>query len=75
METRQLIKRVLLTSSGHLEAGDRLEVHHLQHLLGLGIDLDDILETKGVKQLPNINYTFSENSISSVSRPLNMHTT
>ena len=65
----------VLTSSGHLEAGDRLEVHHLQHLLGLGIDLDDILETKGVKQLPNINYTFSENSISSVSRPLNMHTT
>ena len=38
------MKRVLLTSSGHLEAGDRLEVHHLQHLLGLSVNLDDILE-------------------------------
>ena len=34
----------MLTSSGHLEAGDRLEVHHLQHLLGLSVNLDDILE-------------------------------
>ena len=65
----------MLTSSGHLEPRDGLEIHHLQHLLGLGIDLDDILETKGVKNIPDINYTCSENSISSVSRPLNMHTT
>ena len=36
------------TSSGHLEAGDGLEVHHLQHLLGLSVDLDDILEREMV---------------------------
>ena len=38
------VAAVLFTSSGHLEAGNRLEVHHLQHLLGLSIDLDDVLE-------------------------------
>ena len=47
----------MLTSSGHLEPRDGLEIHHLQHLLGLGIDLDDILETKGVIHIPDINYT------------------
>ena len=31
------------TSSGHLEARDGLEVHHLQHLLGLCVHLDDVL--------------------------------
>merc|ERR1719347_2568561 len=31
------------SSSSHLESRDALKVHHLQHLLGLGIDLDDIL--------------------------------
>ena len=29
---------------GHLQAGDGLEIHHLQHLLGLGVNLDDILK-------------------------------
>ena len=38
------VAAVLFTSSGHLEAGNRLEVHHLQHLLGLSINLDDVLE-------------------------------
>ena len=28
---------------GELEAGDALEVHHLQHLLGLAVNLDDVL--------------------------------
>merc|ERR1719452_129721 len=27
----------------HLETRDALEVHHLQHLLGLSINLDDVL--------------------------------
>ena len=31
-------------AGGHLKPGDGLEIHHLQHLLGLGINLDDILE-------------------------------
>ena len=30
-----------------LEAGDALEIHHLQHVLGLRIDLDDILFQSG----------------------------
>merc|ERR1719290_961059 len=30
-------------SSGHLQSRNALEVHHLQHLLGFGIHLDDIL--------------------------------
>merc|ERR550539_2001758 len=28
---------------GHLESRNALEVHHLQHLLGLGVNLDDVL--------------------------------
>ena len=38
------VAAVLFTSSGHLEAGNRLEVHHLQHLLGLGVNLDNVLK-------------------------------
>ena len=30
--------------SSHLKSGDALELHHLQHLLGLSINLDDVLE-------------------------------
>ena len=36
-------------ASGHLKAGDGLEVHHLQHLLGLGVNLDDILKKFKIK--------------------------
>ena len=32
--------------SSHLESGDALELHHLQHLLGLSINLDDVLGAK-----------------------------
>ncbi len=32
---------------GDLKAGDGLEVHHLQHVLGLGVDLDDVLLKSG----------------------------
>merc|ERR1712012_1197199 len=39
----QSIPGLQMTSSGHLEAGNRLEVHHLQHLLGFSINLDDVL--------------------------------
>ena len=38
------VAAVLFTSSGHLEAGNRLEVHHLQHLLGFSINFDNILK-------------------------------
>ena len=31
-----------LLGVGQLEARDALEVHHLQHVLGLGVDLDDV---------------------------------
>ena len=41
---------------GHLEAGDGLEVHHLQHLLGFSINLDDVLgKNMGHVQLHKTN--------------------
>ena len=50
------VAAVLFTSSGHLEAGNRLEVHHLQHLLGLSINLDDVLgKNMGHVQLHKTN--------------------
>ena len=36
---------------GHLQAGDGLEIHHLQHLLGLGVNLDDILKRFNILEL------------------------
>ena len=30
----------------HLESRNALEVHHLQHLLGLGVHLNDVLEER-----------------------------
>ena len=51
------VAAVLFTSSGHLEAGNRLEVHHLQHLLGLSINLDDVLRNNmGHVQLHKTNF-------------------
>ena len=38
-------------AGGHLQAGDGLEIHHLQHLLGLGVNLDNILEKFESKNL------------------------
>ena len=50
------VAAVLFTSSGHLEAGNRLEVHHLQHLLGFSINLDDVLgKNMGHVQLHRTN--------------------
>eukprot|EP00091_Calanus_sinicus_P019159 TRINITY_DN4684_c0_g1_i1.p1 TRINITY_DN4684_c0_g1~~TRINITY_DN4684_c0_g1_i1.p1 ORF type:complete len:101 (+),score=9.68 TRINITY_DN4684_c0_g1_i1:36-338(+) len=58
-----LVSASLATSTvvgGHLESRDALEVHHLQHLLGLGINLDDILFQSGdvwdvvVPSLPHV---------------------
>ena len=50
------VAAVLFTSSGHLETGNRLEVHHLQHLLGLSINLDDVLgKNMGHVQLHKTN--------------------
>ena len=61
---RPILQEKTLTSSGHLEARDGLEVHHLQHLLGLSVDLDDILERErvSVENFLDINYE-SFNSI------------
>ena len=45
----QCLRSVVVSRSGvggHLEPGDVGEVHHLQHLLSLGINLDNILEEK-----------------------------
>ena len=36
-------------AGGHLQARDGLEIHHLQHLLGLGVDLVDILKMFKIK--------------------------
>ena len=38
-----LVPVVSAPAALELEAGDALEVHHLEHLLGLGVDLDDVL--------------------------------
>ena len=38
-----LVPVVAAPAALELEAGDALEVHHLEHLLGLGVDLDDVL--------------------------------
>ena len=78
------VAAVSFTSSGHLEAGNRLEVHHLQHLLGLSINLDDVLkESVGHVQLhikakargTIVARASQVGKVSIVSRPLNMHTT
>ena len=45
----QCLRSVVVSRSGvggHLESGDVGEVHHLQHLLGLSINLNNILEVK-----------------------------
>ena len=42
-------------SSGHLESRNALEVHHLQHLLGLGINLDDILQEEKFRTVHNLS--------------------
>lgn len=55
--------------SSHLESGDALELHHLQHLLGLSINLDDVL--KEDKMYYNM-YVSTERVI--VSKPLNIST-
>lgn len=34
---------LVVVGLGQLEAGDVVEVQHLEHLLGLGINLDDVL--------------------------------
>ena len=33
-------------AGGHLKPGDGLEIHHLQHLLGLSVNLNDIILMK-----------------------------
>ena len=38
-----LVPVVSAPAALELEAGDALEVHHLEHLLGLGVNLDDVL--------------------------------
>ena len=43
MLTLALVPVVAAPAALELEAGDALEVHHLEHLLGLGVDLDDVL--------------------------------
>ena len=48
------VAAVLFTSSGHLEAGNRLEVHHLQHLLGLSVNLNNVLKDKRVRSLKEL---------------------
>ena len=42
-----LVPVVAAPAALELEAGDALEVHHLEHLLGLGVDLDDVLLESG----------------------------
>lgn len=42
-----LVPVVSAPAALELEAGDALEVHHLEHLLGLGVDLDDVLFKSG----------------------------
>ena len=52
---------------GHLESRNALEVHHLQHLLGLGVNLDDVLQERIIR-------ICSPRYFSGVSKPLNIST-